>query len=45
MEIKIDTKRGGGGGRGDKMVEARRRSERHGEYFAGPGGHSENLEA
>jgi len=30
---------------GDKILEARRCSEKHGEDFAGPGGHSENLEA
>ena len=27
------------------MVEARRRSQRHGDGIAGPGGHSENLKA
>ena len=32
-------------GRGDRIVEACRRSERHGEGFVGPGGHSANLEA
>ena len=32
-------------GCGDKMAEARKRSERHGDVFSGPGGHSANLEA
>ena len=34
-------------GRGDRMMEARRRSERHGDGFSGPGGqgHSANLKA
>ena len=32
-------------GLGDKMVEARRRSVRHGDVFTGPGGHPANLEA
>ena len=32
-------------GRGDRMTEARRCSERQGDCFAGPGGHSANLEA
>ena len=32
-------------GRGDRMAEARRRSERHRESFAGSSGHSANLEA
>ena len=28
---------------GDKIAEARRHSERHGDGFAGPGGYSANL--
>ena len=32
-------------GRGDRMAEVRRRSERHGDGFMGPGGSSGNLEA
>ena len=32
-------------GRGDRMAENQRRSERHGDGFAGPGDHSANLEA
>ena len=32
-------------GCGDKMEEARRPSDRHGDGFVGPGGHSANLEA
>ena len=32
-------------GCGDKMAEARKRSERHRDVFSGPGGHSANLEA
>ena len=32
-------------GRGDRLAEARRCSERHGGGFAGPGGHSASLEA
>ena len=32
-------------GRGDRMAEVRRRSKRHGDGFARPGGHSANLEA
>ena len=32
-------------GRGDRMTEARRCSERQGDCFAGPGGNSANLEA
>ena len=32
-------------GRGDRMADAQRRIERHGDSFAGPGGHSANLKA
>ena len=32
-------------GRGDRLAEARRCSERHGGGFAGPGGHSASLKA
>ena len=32
-------------GLGNKMAEAQRSSERYGDGFAGPGGHSTNLEA
>ena len=32
-------------GRGERMMEARRLNERHGDGFSGPGGHSANLKA
>ena len=45
-EQKIKTASGDkNAGRGDKMAEAQKRSERHRDGFAGPGGYSENMEA